>query len=1056
MSKHAPSLIWFVLLVLSGLLVSSISANQETLVSRGVTTIVRGPYLQMGTPSSLLVRWRTDVPTDSRVLYGAAPGNLVSTELDFATVTDHAVLLSGLAPDTRYYYAVGTTSQVLVGDDADHYFVTPPLTGTPAATRIWVLGDSGTGGTNAIAVRDAYYAFTGSTSADVWLMLGDNAYPAGLDEQYTAALFDIFQATLRQTVLWPTLGNHDAGSASSATESGPYYDIFDLPRAGESGGLASGTEAYYAFDHGNIHFVVLDSQDTDRSPGGAMLTWLAMDLAATAQDWIIAFWHHPPYSKGTHDSDTELRLEEMRANALPVLEDNGVDLVLTGHSHSYERSFLLDGHYGNSSTLLPGMLIDTGDGRLAGDGPYTKPQLGPDPHQGAVYTVAGSSGQIGSGSLDHPAIVIGLEVLGSVVLDIDNDRLDALFLDSTGAIRDSYTLTKGCADHDADGFCAGDDNCPFTSNLDQLDTDADGVGDVCDICPLDSLNDRDADGVCEQFDNCPATNNPDQLDADGDGLGDACDPCLNNPDLACVACENAPLTDPDADGVCNTDRILVEYTSADDVVLLEFGTDLTYKANASDPGLGLTWTEAGFDDAFWLPGKYGIGYEASTGAESLILTEVPVNTTSVYTRTVFTLTDLTQIEALFLGMDYDDGVMAWINGVEVYRSPEMPAGTPGWNASPTLHESSNGATPDYQPLQNISTAGFPALQIGENVLAIGVWNHLPLPSSDLVLVPRLSWSVAPQMSYLSNSADPAIGMGWVSSGFDATSWARSNYGVGYDTSGLAWNLITTTVPDYTYSIYTRAPFEIADVNQVTQLRLGADFDDGYAAWINGVEIYRSPQMPAGSFSWDTAPGSHESSNGLDPDYTPLIDVADTGIPALVNGTNILAVGVWNFGAPTSSDLILVPFLNTNGSILDNCPDTPNPNQLDDDADGVGNLCDCDGGNNQVWARPGPVTALAVSLSVPSELTQLAWAPPLLPGGNSVVYDVLRSTHPAEFTLAAVCVSTDQPGLTASDDLVPASGSIVYFLVRVENGCPVESTNMGTDSTGLQRTGLSCP
>ena len=51
-----------------------------------------------------------------------------------------------------------------------------------------------------------------------------------------------------------------------------------------------------------------------------MLTWLQNDLASTAQPWIIAFFHHPPYSKGSHDSDTEIELREMRQNALPILE----------------------------------------------------------------------------------------------------------------------------------------------------------------------------------------------------------------------------------------------------------------------------------------------------------------------------------------------------------------------------------------------------------------------------------------------------------------------------------------------------------------------------------------------------------------------------------------------------------------------------------------------------------------------------------------------------------------------------------------------------------------
>jgi predicted phage tail protein len=128
---------------------------------------------------------------------------------------------------------------------------------------------------------------------------------------------------------------------------------------------------------------------------------------------------------------------------LPILEAAGVDLVLTGHSHSYERSFLIDGHYGASSTFTASMQKDGGSGREDGTGAYRKPSAGPAPHEGAVYAVAGSSGQTSGGTLNHPAMFISLNVLGSMVLDVDGNRLDAVFLDSTGVRRDYFTLVKG-------------------------------------------------------------------------------------------------------------------------------------------------------------------------------------------------------------------------------------------------------------------------------------------------------------------------------------------------------------------------------------------------------------------------------------------------------------------------------------------------------------------------------------------------------------------------------------------------------------------------------------
>ena len=559
------------------------------LVGDRATGITRGPYLQLLTQTGVRVRWRTSTAQDSRVAYGTAIGALTQTVTDPTPTTEHEVVLGGLTPGTRYYYAIGSSGGLVLGDDARHSFDTAPVTGTRTPLRIWVIGDSGTADANSRAVRDAYLDFTAALRTNVWLMLGDNAYPNGTDAEYQDAVFEVYPDLLRNTVVWPTLGNHDAVSADSSTQSGAYFDIFSLPKAAEAGGLASGTEAYYSFDYANLHFVVLDSQDTDRSPGGAMMSWLDADLAATGQDWIVAYWHHPPYSDGSHNSDTESELILMRQNALPILEAHGVDLVLTGHSHGYERSFLIDGHYGDSSTFGPSHVVDGGSGREnSPDGLYLKPG-GSVSHAGAVYTVAGNGGSIVPSPLAHPAMYFSTNTLGSVVLDVDGSRLDARMIDPAGVIRDEFTIVKGSgcpsgSDVDDDGVCDGADNCPAIANPDQANSDADGLGDVCDPCPADALNDSDGDGVCGNVDNCPTVANAAQTDTDGDGTGDVCDPCpldaTNDPDGdgtcenvdtcpgfpnpaqtdsdgdgsgdACDACPLDPDNDADGDGICST------------------------------------------------------------------------------------------------------------------------------------------------------------------------------------------------------------------------------------------------------------------------------------------------------------------------------------------------------------------------------------------------------------------------------------------------------------------------------------------------------------------------
>jgi acid phosphatase type 7 len=401
--------------------------------------VVRGPYLQRGSSSGVVVRWRTAEPSESVVAYGPSAIALSSVAATPGPTTEHVVEISGLEPDTKYSYAFGTPESELVGGDDDHYMRTPPATGSSRPTRIWIIGDAGTANADQQAVRDSYYTYNGAPTADLFIMLGDNAYDDGTDSEFQGAVYDMYPDVLKHSVLYPTLGNHDGHTSDSDTQSGPYYDMFTLPTQAEAGGVASGTEAYYSFDFGHIHFVCLDSYESDRSPRGAMLTWLTNDLEATTQPWLIAFWHHPPYSKGSHDSDDEDELIEMRENALPILEAHGVDLVLSGHSHAYERSVFLNGHYDTSDTLTPAMVIDGGDGQTEGDGAYAR-EAGST--AGAVYVVAGSSGKTSGGDLDHPAMYISLDQLGSMVLDSDGARLDVGFLDDMGTLRDHFTLSK--------------------------------------------------------------------------------------------------------------------------------------------------------------------------------------------------------------------------------------------------------------------------------------------------------------------------------------------------------------------------------------------------------------------------------------------------------------------------------------------------------------------------------------------------------------------------------------------------------------------------------------
>jgi acid phosphatase type 7 len=212
--------------------------------------------------------------------------------------------------------------------------------------------------------------------------------------------------------------------------------------------VMSGSEAYYSFDYANVHFVCIDSADSDWTKQGLMLRWLKEDLKANKQDWLVAYCHHPPYTKGSHDSDrdrdSEARMRLMRELVVPMLEEHGLDLMLTGHSHAYERSYLMDGFYERSTNINETVHFKSNkDGRKDGTGVYVKPSRGPAPREGAVYVVAGSSGQTSGGGLQHTVSAISLNVLGSLVLDFDGHRMDATFIDEKANVRDYFTILKG-------------------------------------------------------------------------------------------------------------------------------------------------------------------------------------------------------------------------------------------------------------------------------------------------------------------------------------------------------------------------------------------------------------------------------------------------------------------------------------------------------------------------------------------------------------------------------------------------------------------------------------
>ena len=190
----------------------------------------------------------------------------------------------------------------------------------------------------------------------LWRLALDDAFDKYQDSKFVVTTGDIVQnggdATewklmlgnvspyVAESPLIPVSGNHDYWSDYLYGKTGVTYSHFfmDLPEQDTTYGM------FYSFDYGNAHFVVLNTGDSEVTPGGLtdeQLNWLKQDLENSEQTWKIIAMHNPLYSPGKYGSaegsnDEALLLQE-QLNELFV--DRKVDLVLTGHDHLYSRTY---------------------------------------------------------------------------------------------------------------------------------------------------------------------------------------------------------------------------------------------------------------------------------------------------------------------------------------------------------------------------------------------------------------------------------------------------------------------------------------------------------------------------------------------------------------------------------------------------------------------------------------------------------------------------------------------------------------------------------------------
>ena len=206
------------------------------------------------------------------------------------------------------------------------------------SVRFAVIGDTGTGDSHQLAVASQLTAWRAKVPFDTVLMLGDNLYGSDKPKNYDKQFALPYKALLAGGVkFYAALGNHDNANQR-------LYTPFNV-----------NGEKYYTFKQGGVRFFALDSNYVD----DRQMDWLSKELAASGSDWKIAFFHHPLYSSGATHGSADLQREKLE----PVFVKHGVNVVLAGHEHLYERIKPQKGiayfTIGNSAKLRPGDLKPT-------------------------------------------------------------------------------------------------------------------------------------------------------------------------------------------------------------------------------------------------------------------------------------------------------------------------------------------------------------------------------------------------------------------------------------------------------------------------------------------------------------------------------------------------------------------------------------------------------------------------------------------------------------------------------------------------------------------------
>jgi hypothetical protein len=242
-----------------------------------------------------------------------------------ATYYQYQADIAGLQAGTSYEYQVLLDGQTVASDPVQNSFSTP----TAGNLSFLVIGDSGLNSPEELSLIQRMAVEPGIGKL---IHVGDLAYFSGTFAQFESNYFATNAPLMSRLPFFATPGNHDYETDNAAALlAGHVAPDCNVP--------AQDIGRYYSYDWGDIHFASVDSNLLPTDAATRMLNWLDSDLAATGKYWKIVFLHHTPYPTGFHLGDPICALVQQNVN--PIVERHGVQLILTGHEHGYERSFPL-------------------------------------------------------------------------------------------------------------------------------------------------------------------------------------------------------------------------------------------------------------------------------------------------------------------------------------------------------------------------------------------------------------------------------------------------------------------------------------------------------------------------------------------------------------------------------------------------------------------------------------------------------------------------------------------------------------------------------------------